>query len=244
MKEALSGPKQISVAEGKLGVDASWKAMYRIGGLAMMVAGLLYLVGSTLGYSLGVPPGNSEAYLDSLRSKLALAHITYVLFAVADVVLFPAILSLYLALKDVKKSAMLIGAALSFSFILLDLGITESNTLSILSLIQNSTAAENAAQQAMYLAAEHWGLATLPLATFFSWIGPSLGFLIISIVMFRSFFGRYTALLGIAANGLGIIGAFYFLHPIPFIALLLTPILIIYGIWFVATGRRLFGLTV
>jgi len=95
-------------------------------------------------------------------------------------------------------------------------------------------------QRAAYLAAANWGLATIPIATFFSWVGPSLGFLITSIVMWKSFFGRLTARFGVIVFVLGIIVGFYFFFPMPVLSLLLTPVLIIYGGWLIGVGRRLY----
>jgi hypothetical protein len=208
----------------------------------MVTTGALYLVGSTFGYYLGSPPGNSETYLQALAGHRALAQFTYWIFALADVLLIPATLGLYLALKGINKSAMLIAAGLVGFFIVLDLGITESNTLALVSLTQNYAAATSDTQRAIYLAAEHWGLATLPVATFFSWAGPSAGFLIASLVMWNGIFGRRIARLGIIIYSLGIVGSLYFLYPMPVLSLILTPVLIVYGIWLVSAGRKLYML--
>ena len=233
---------KVNVEKAKIQVDPTWKGIYKAGGVALFLTGLLYLTGSTFGYYLGTPPGNSEAYLQSLASKPMLAQVTYWTFALADILLIPGTLGLYLALKRINKNAMLIAAALAGFFIVLDLGITELNSLALVALTQNYASATSDAQRAVYLAAEHWGLATMPIATFFSWVGPSSGFLIASIIMWNGPFGRNTARLGIITFCLGIVAGFYFLYPMPILTLLLTPVLIIYGIWLIASGRRLYGL--
>ena len=223
-------------------VNPTWKGIYRIGGISLLLAGLMYLLGSTLGFYLGATPGDSPAYLEALASQPTLAEVTYWVFALTDVLLLIGTLGLYLALKEINPSAVLVATALLGFFIILDLGITEANSLALVALTRNVTAATDEVQRAAYLAATNWGLATIPIATFFSWTGPSCGFLAISMVMSKSFFGKATARFGVIVFALGIILGFYFLYPVPVFALLLTPVLIMYGAWLVATGRRLYSL--
>jgi hypothetical protein len=223
-------------------VDPTWKGVYRVGGLSLVAAGILYLIGSTLGFYLGGAPGNNQAYLQSLATHPIIAPITYWIFILADIFFIPAVLGLYLALKAINKNAMLIATGLIGFFVILDLGVTESNTLALVALTQSIATATSDAARAAYQAAANWGLATLPIATFFSWIGPSVGFLITSIVMRKGILGRNTARLGMIVYGLAIIVSFYFLFPVPVLSLALTPILILYGIWLIAAGRRLFKL--
>ncbi len=228
--------------EAKILVDPTWKGVYRVGGLCLALAGILYLVGSTLGVYLGLTPGNSQAYLESLAAHPVMAQITYWIFVLADVFFIPAILGLYLALKGINKNAMLIAAGLLGCFVVLDLGVTESNTLALVALAQSYASANSEALRTAYQAAANWGLATLPIATFFSWIGTSAGFLIAAIVMRKGIFGAFTARLGMIVYGLAIIASFYFLYPLPVLGLVLTPILWLYGVWLIAAGRRLFNL--
>ena len=222
--------------------DPTWKRIYTIGGVSLVLAGILYLLGSTLGFYLGATPGDSPAYLDALANRPKLAGATYWVFALADIFLLLGALGLYFALKEINPSAVLVATALLGFFIILDLGITEANSLALVALTRNVTAATDEVQRAAYLAATNWGLATIPIATFFSWTGPSCGFLAISMVMSKSFFGKATARFGVIVFALGIILGFYFLYPVPVFALLLTPVLIMYGAWLVATGRRLYRL--
>jgi hypothetical protein len=222
--------------------DPDWKGVYQTGGLAMIVAGLLYLIGSTCGIILGVPPANSQAYLQSLADKPALAMVTYWIFGLAVILLLPGMLGLYHALKGINKSAMLIAAGLTITFIILDLGVTELTSLALVSLTQNYASAASDAQRTAYLAAANWGLAIIPFATFLSYAGPSSGWLIASIIMLKGIFGNFTARLGIIVNILGILIAFYFLFPVPVLGIFLTPILVLYGVWLIAAGRRLYRL--
>ncbi len=125
---------------------------------------------------------------------------------------------------------MLVALGFLGFFFALDLGITEPTSLGLISLAKSYSTAANDALRASYLAAANWGLATLPLATFFSWVGPSIGFVIASTVMLKSAYGRNTAILGIVTNGLGILCGFYYLFPIPILLIMQTPVLLLYGV--------------
>ena len=243
MSELIDGRKKGIVEEPGTWIDPTWKGVYRAGGLALATAGILYLIGATLGFYLGLTPGNSQQYFQSLVSHPVAAQFTYWTFSLADILFIPATLALYLALKEINKNAMLIAAGLLSFFIILDLGVTELNTLALVSIAESYASASSDTLREAYQAAANWGLATLPLATFFSWVGPSAGFLITSIVMRKGIFGRNTALLGVIVFTLGIAGGFYFLYPgLTILSLFLTPILILYGVWLIAVGRRLFKL--
>lgn len=238
---AVTTKKNI-VEEAKLQVDPTWKGVYRVGGLGLAAGGVLYLIGTTLGFYFGGMPGNSQAFLQALAAHPVISQITYWMFALADIFFIPATLGLYLALKGINKNAMLIAAGLVSVFVILDLGITELNTLALVALTQSIATATSDAARAAYQAAANWGLATLPTATFFSWIGPSIGFLITSIVMRKGSFGGFTARLGMIVYSLAILASFYFLFPVPMLGIALTPILILYGVWLIAAGRRLYKL--
>jgi hypothetical protein len=228
---------------GRIQVDPTWGDVYRVGGLSLVAAGILYLIGPTINFYFGSgTPGNNLAYLQALTAHPGISQIIYWIFTLADILFIPATLGLYLALKEINKNAMLIAAGLLGVFVVLDLGITESNTLALVTLTQSIATATTDAQQMAYTAAANWGLATLPLATFFSWIGPSIGFLITSIVMQKSIFGKSTAFLGIFVYSVAIVASFYFLVPVPALSITLTPILWLYGLWLIKAGRGLFKL--
>jgi hypothetical protein len=201
-----------------------------------------YLIGSTIGFYLGAPPGNNQAFLQALASNPVQAQVAYWLFLFADIAFIPGIIGLYFSLKGINKNAMLIATALLAFFYILDLVISELNTLVLITLTQSYAATTNEVLRAAYQGAEAWGLATLPIGTFFSWFGPSTAYVIVTIVMLKSTYGRNTALLGLIVNVLGIVCSIYFLHPILILTLIQTPVLILYGIWLIATGRRLFKL--
>lgn len=240
MDTPLAAPRNGRIEKGQFFIDQTWKGVYRVGGIALALAGVAYLIGSTIGFQLGTPPGNSQAFLQSLAGHPAQAQLAYWLFLLADIAFIPGILGLYLALKEINKSAMLIATAWLAFFYIMDLVISELHTLVLITLTQSYASTSSEVLRAAYQAAEAWGLATLPIGTFFSWVGPSSAYVIVTIVMLKSAFGRYTALLGLIVNALAVVCSIYYLHPILVLLIIQTPVLLLYGVWLIATGRRLF----
>lgn len=156
------------------------------------------------------------------------------------IIVIPAILALYLTLRQTSQSWAAIGGVLTL------VGMATyfaSNTgVSMLSLSSQYAAATTDAQRAMFLAA---GQAII--AIFFgpafttSFILVSSALLITALVMLRSpRFSRGVALIGIVANMAGL-GEFL---PVPFAIMMTIGVInaIGLGIWFMLFGRRLLQL--
>ena len=222
---------------GAARVDPAWRGVYRAGGICLVGIGVAYLIGTASSMVIGGAPSNSVVYLESLAAHVRLSQIAFGLFAVADLLLVPAVLALYLALKPIARNAMLIASGFYLLFGVLDLGVTELNSLVLVSAAQQAAVAATEDQWSAALAVVAFPLATLPLATFFSYVVSSVALVITSVVMLRGPFLKMTAWAGLVAGTLGIIGGFYIL--VPALALLLTPCLIAYVIWLVTAGVRL-----
>ena len=238
MRNLIVNTNKSTLEEARVRADQSWKGVFRVGGICLLVIGVVYLIGAVLSIILGPPPSSGELYLKSLAGHTMLAQVNFGLFALTDFLLVPAALALYLALKHLAKNPMLIAAGLLALFLVLDLAITELNSLTLVSLTQHYAAATSAAQRSAYVAAADYALATIPIATFFSYMVSSLGLLITSLVMLKGVFNRPTALLGIVASIEGIVGSFYVFFPA--LAGLLVPSLITFGLWALFAGTRLY----
>ncbi len=217
-----------TLEEARIHVDPTWRGVYRAGGICLLVNGVIYLLVAVLSIILGPAPSSGEPYLKTLAGHAILAQVNFGVFALSDVLLVPTVLALYLALKHVAKNPMLIAAGLLALFCLLDLAITELNSLTLVSLTQH------------YMAATY-ALATLPIATFFSYVVSSVGLFITSFVMLKGVFNRPTALSGIVASIAGIVGSLYVF--LPAFAALLVPSLITFGLWALLAGTRLYKLS-
>ena len=217
---------------------AGWHGMYRAGGVCLVLTGAIYLIGAVLSNILGPAPSSAELYMNAIAKHIALSRINFGIFTATDFLLIPGILAIYLLLKERARSAMLLATGLMMLFIVLDLAITELNSLTLVSLTERYVAALNDAQRAASLAAANYALATLPLGTFYSYELSSIGLLVISAIMWKSVIGKATTLLGIVAGIEGVIGGFYVVRPV--LAILLIPSLIAFGLWCILAGVRVY----
>lgn len=229
-----------TLEEAKSHVDPTWRYLYRIGGLAMFVIGFLYYASVVLSAILGPAPSNGEAYLNALARHVSAAQLNFVVWILADLLLIPVTFALYFALKGINKNAMLLASGFMGLFVILDLAVTELNSLVAVSLSQSYMAATTDAMRSTYVAASNYALATLPLGTFYSFVISSIGVLIIGLVMMKGVFPRAVGLLGIAVGIEGTLAGFYILVPI--LSVLLIPSLATFGIWSIFAGIRLFRL--
>jgi hypothetical protein len=218
-------------------VDQGRKGLYLIGGISLIIIGILYFGGMIMSLIIGPPPSSSVIYFTAIAAHPIVAPVNFAAFIVAHFLLIPAIFALYFALKGVNRTAMLLATAFWGIFIALDIGVTEMSSMALVTLGHSYAAAMSEAQRSAYMAAANYALATLPLATFYSYVVSSIGLLITSILMLRGPFMRGVAFFGIGASVLGIIGGFYIF--VPALAVLLSPCLIAFVLWLVFTGIRL-----
>jgi hypothetical protein len=222
-------------------VVPSWKTVYRVGGVCLLLFGLIYLTEITLSIFMGgTAPADSVQYLRSLADHANLARLSYGLYSFADILFVPAVLALYLSLKRIAKNPMLLATALIAVFVIVDLAITEASALTIVTLTQHAATAASETQRAAYMASANYALATVPLATFYSWVISSVGVLMISIVMLKGVFSKLTAYIGIAVGIAGTVASFYVF--VPALTVLNIPTLVAFGLWCVLAGRRLYQL--
>ena len=232
--------KQDTIEKAKSKVDLSWKEVYKVGGICLFIAGMIFIVVVILSMLLGPAPSSSEAYLQSLAINTLVARVNFGLYALSDILFIPVLLALFLSLKPINKSAMLIAAGLMAFYVITDFGITELNSLMLVSLTQKYAAAANDLERSIAISAATYALATLPLATFCSYLVSSVSLVIIGMVMLNGVFNKPTALLAITAGVEGTLGAFYVI--VPALTAFLVPALITYGLWALFAGTRLFRL--
>ncbi len=230
-------------------VDHNWDRLYRIGGICFVLIGIWYVFANFWSLIVGIPsPGfatppvaTDAQYFNVLANFPTASAVFYAGYSAADLLLFPAILALYVALKGVGKNLTIVAMALAAVWGIIDLGVTEFNSLVLVSLAQSYNTATDAATKATYLAASNYALGTIPIATFYSYFIGSLAFLLASLVMFRGVFRFITAPVGIVANSLGIIVAFVLFDPAD-LSSLTIPTLMIYGFWNILVGAQLYRL--
>jgi hypothetical protein len=240
-------------------VDPGWKRLYRVGGAAALMAGVLFrrnLAAEIALFGAQEPPDTVTGWFTLLQTNrlLGLAYLN--LFDLVNYALVALmLLALYVVLRRGNKSAMAIAVASGC----LGIGVYfASNTaLSMLSLSDQYAAATTEAQRAPLLAAGHALVALNRFSSpdahpgsggYISLLLIAAAGLIISLVMRRSaVFNRATAWVGTLAGGLDLIycSAYVFV-PMgggKVLALGLVPAAgLLWMIWHISVGWRLYRL--
>lgn len=187
-------------------VDPDSRWLYRVGGISALVLGAAYIVIIPLYAHVGAPPSGGEAWLKYLEGKTTVWWAILGLSVLTDLLFVPVALSLYLALKRVHRSAMLVATAFVGLFVVLDLSVTWSSYAALLTLGDSYSAATNDVQRAAYLAAANYPSAVLAsrLEVVYAIVILSFAILVIGVVMLKGSFSRPTAYLGLVTGILGV----------------------------------------
>ncbi len=194
-------------------LDSGWKSLYKVGGVAALLAGVLFRRNIAAEISLfGVPraPVTVEDWFTLLQSNhlLGLAYLN--IFDLVNYVLVGLMfLALYAALRRIDKAAMTI--AMTACLVGIAIYFASNTAFSLLAVSDQYAAATTDAQRSMLLAA---GQALLAINRFSVGSHPgsggymsllliALAGLITSMIMLRSqAFNRTTAYIGILAGAL------------------------------------------
>jgi hypothetical protein len=224
-------------------VDPDGRWLYRAGGVSALVLGIAYLVIIGLYVPIGAPPSGVEARLAYMAGNTRTWWAILGLSVLTDFLFVPVALALYLALKGVNRSAMLLATASVGLFIVLDLAITWTNYEALITLSGKYAAAANDAQKAAAVAAAMYPSAVLEsrLLFFYNSLTLAVGILMTGFVMLTGSFSRSTAYLGVVTGMLGIISV---VGPFFISALSLTIIVtsILTTVWVLFVGYGLYGL--
>lgn len=218
------------------GIRFDEKLLYRTSGIVALVLGTAYIVIIPLFARVGAPPTGGEIWLKYLQGKTLVWWIILWLCVLTDFLYIPVALALYVALKRVNRSAMLLASAFVGLFVALDLAVTWTNYAALLTLSGLYAATTNEMQRAGYVAAATYASAVLasPVKVFYAIVDLSLGIFLISFVMLQDkvIFTRTTAYLGLAAGMFGFLSVGRFFIAVMFHTALIT-------IWFLFVGYRL-----
>ena len=183
------------------------RTLFRVGGISAIALGSSYLVITALYVLAGAVPSGGEAWLEYLAGHTAVWWAILGLSVLTDFLFLPVAWSLYVALKSANGNATLVSVSLLVVFAVLDLAVTWPNYASLLSLSGDYAAATTDAQRAASVAATSYPLAVLTSSLFavYAILVPSLGILVVSLVMLKGVFGKSTAYLGVLTGILGIV---------------------------------------
>jgi hypothetical protein len=239
--------------------NLSWNLLYKIGGAAILIAVIFFRrnYGAELmvfnGFGIfSVPETDPVTALEWFSLLQENPYIGLSLLGLYDLVNYLLVglmfLALYIALRQINKSAALI--AVVFGLIGSGIYIALNQSFSLLALSQRYAEAATEAQRSMFLAAgeallafDNPGVIYRGTGFYFSLFLVLTAGLIFSIIMFRSNeFGKPTAVAGMLANGINLCY---------FIILVLAPEVLwiphtfaapFRVIWYVLIARKLFFL--
>jgi hypothetical protein len=225
--------------------DSQWKTLFRAGAFAPLVALALYCSQFIILIAGEPYPTTAEGWFALFqRSKLLGLWYLNALDIVSIALLGIMFLALYVALKHVRPSWMLI--ALYFALLgVVVFVVPRALTLALVPLSDLQAAAVSEAQKAMYLAAgEALSHVTTATPQTLGWLLMAVAGLIISLVVLRvSTFGRAAGYVGVVgfvaalANYIGWILA-------PHIAAVLMPVNgLLWLIWWLLMSAGLFRLS-
>jgi hypothetical protein len=191
-------------AGDKVGIDQ--KIWCRVGGIAAISLAVGYTVIVPLYFHVGAPPSGGDAWFKYLPGKTSVWWTIVAISVLTDLLFVPVALSLYLALRDRGRNAMLLATAFVGAFVALDLAVTWSHYASILILYEKYASSTNEILRAGYLAAADYGSAILAsrLEIVYSIVTLSFGILVMGFVMLKGVFGKVTSYLGLITGILGL----------------------------------------
>jgi hypothetical protein len=159
---------------------------------------------------------------------------------ITDLLFVPVALSLYRALKQLNREAMVFATAFIALFIVLDLTVTWTNYAALMAVSTEYANAANVPQKAAAIATAGYAAAVLDSSVLFVYNSLTLavGILITGIVMLRGVFSKAAAYLTLVTGALGIMSVLgsIFVHALG-IAIVVTSVLT--TVWLFIVGRRL-----
>ena len=224
-------------------VDPDGKWLYRVGGISAIVLGMAYIIIIALYVPVGAPPSGAEARLMYLAGNPKVWWAILGLSVLTDFLFVPFTFSLYLALKGINRSAMLLAAACLGLFVVLDLALTWPNYAVLITLSGDYAAAASDAQRAVLVSAATYPSAVLESSILGGYIilVPGVGIVITGLVMLQGVFSKSTAYLGLVTGILGIVailGAFF----VSSLGLIVIITSILTTVWVMLAGYRLYRL--
>jgi hypothetical protein len=219
-----------------MSVDQSWKGAFKAGGLSLFVAGLIvFLFFFALLIVQTSPTLTPEMILDDPLPPVSL----YALAAFGELLLMPGVLGLYVALKNVKKTYILMATSLWLVAVISFL-VSRTQIISLLPISGSYQATTSEAMKAAYLVStEH----SIELSNVFANIALMLlgvSSIIIGLVMLKGVFSKSVSYLVIIAGTLTLLGAIGVLFE-PLTILVLFG-LSLGGIWQIVVGIKLYKL--
>lgn len=224
--------------EKRFNVDPSWRGVYKASGLALFAGGAIIVVFLLAVFVMQVPlpdPDTPQAVLENPIPPVIL----YSLAALGELLLMPGVLGLYLSLKDVKKTHMLIGTAVWLAAIPMFL-VSRGQIISLLPISASYTTTTSEIMKAAYVASAELAIeaANVYVAMALALLG--VGSVLIGLVMLKGVFGKGTGYLVIVAGILILFGTCGVVLEV--LAVLTLFGLVLTAVWQTIVGVKLYRL--
>ena len=245
--------------KSKYSTDAGWKPLYIIGGVAALIAAVIfrrwlsaeYSLFSNMGIFKSGPQLQPKTVIDWFMLLQSNSFVGLLFLNALDLINYLLVglifLGLFAALRNVARGLMTLAIIIAFTGI--GVFFATNQAFSILSLSQQYWAAATDVEKTIVLSAGQALITTSDPMTFGSGVFwafnlVTISGLIISVVMLRSnVFPKVTAYIGLLANAIGL-GYFFtvaFYPPITFIPLSASaPFLLV---WYILVGIKLLKLS-
>lgn len=224
-------------------VDPDGRWLYRAGGISALSLGIGYIVIVALYVRIGAPPSGVEARLAYVAANTAVWWAIIGLSVLTDFLFVPVALSLYSALKEVNRSAMLLATACVAMFVVLDLAITWTNYAALITLSGRYAKAATEAQKAAVIAAAGYPCVVLEsnLLFVYNTLVLAVGILMTGFVMLNGSFRKSIAYLGLATGILGVVSVVgpFFVSALK-VTIIFTSVLT--TVWVLFVGHGLYRL--
>lgn len=195
--------------------EKDWRGLFSLSGILLIVGLFSSFYVAYLGRTLYSPgyPADPAAYLKFISEHQSLASITWAWWIVGDLLAIAPTVAMYILLRPYNHTLALLGSLIVIFYLIYDFSVTELNSLTLVNLGHAYAAATSDVVRTSLVGAATYGYYALPLETVLSFGIGSLGWILWCIPMFKSFFGRWTAIFGIVVNVLGLLAAAFPLFP-------------------------------
>jgi len=190
-------------------IDNRWRVLYLVGGILAIAIGVLSIFAAYEGrilYASGYPR-DAASYLQLVSQHQGLASVAWSLWIVMDFLGLAPSVAMYLLLERHNRTFALLGSLISIFYAIYDVSVTELNSLTLVSLSHGYASATTEALRASFVAAATYGYHALPIQTVLSFALGPLAYILWCVPMAKSFFGRWTAIIGVIVSVIGLIGS-------------------------------------
>ena len=224
------------VKEKEINIDSSWKGVIRFGGFSLFAAGVILVIFVTSVFILQQTlPLPAKEVLENPAPPAML----FLIAVLGELLLMPAGLGLFFALKNVKKSTMFIATSIWLVALVMFL-VSRGLILSLSQISGRYMTATSETMKAGFLASAEHAIEIQNIYAIMALICLNVASIIIGLVMLKGDFGKRIGYLVVAAGIFTLFTPFGVIMQIPiiipFIGLVLT------AVWQLIVGAKLFKL--